>query len=226
MRLKPMPVALDHIFVCCEPGGPEADALRDIGLVEGSGRVHPGQGTQNRRFFFEGGFVELLWVSNAEEAQSPLTAPTRLWQRWRSRKQQACCPFGVAFSPTGEAVPGPPFSAWAYRPSYLPADQQILFADSTTLQEPELLYLAWSHPQRSSAGQPKDHPNGLRRLLSASVGLPGDTPLSAASSAVQSAGLLRFHPSERCEIHLVFSGPEQKAFPLAPALPLVLMVQA
>ena len=44
---------LDHIFVLCEPGAPEADELLAAGFVEGQGYVHRGQGTANRVFFFQ-----------------------------------------------------------------------------------------------------------------------------------------------------------------------------
>lgn len=216
-----MTVALDHVFICCDPGGPEAESLLSIGLVEGSGNVHPGQGTANRRFFFDGGFLELLWVRDAAEAQSPLTAPTKLLDRWAARKQ-GNCPFGIAFRPAGETVTTPPFATWAYRPKYLPPDKQILFAQHTTLQEPELFYLAWADPQKSSATQPRDHPNGLVRLLSASVGLPANTSLSASSTSAQAAGVLGYHTADRYELRLLFSGKVPVVFDLSPSLPLVL----
>lgn len=183
--------------------------------------MHPGQGTANRRFFFQDGFLELLWVNDPEQAQSPLTAPTRLWQRWSMRKAGSC-PFGVAFRPAGSVVDTPPFATWTYSPSYLPKEKQILFAENTSLQEPELFYLAWPHPQQSAAAQPKDHPNGLLRLLSASVGLPVNTPLSAASMEVQAAGVLQYHVANQYELKLTFSGRQAVVFDLSPTLPLVL----
>lgn len=221
-----MAIALDHIFACCEPGGPEAEALLGIGLVEGSGNVHPGQGTANRRFFFQGGFIELLWVSDAEEAQSPMAAPTRLWQRWSGRKTAGCCPFGIAFSSTDDPAPSPPFAAWAYRPNYLPPAKAIHFAQGTAIGEPELFYLGWSDPQRSAAAQPKDHRNGLVALLSASVGLPPETQLSTASLAVEAAGLLSFHAAPRYEMHLCFSARDSVRFNLSPKLPMVLTARS
>ena len=151
-----MPIALDHVFVCCDPGAPEAKALLDIGLIEGTGNVHHGQGTSNRRFFFQGGFIELLWVSDSSQAQSALTMPTRLWSRWLGRRQ-GNCPFGIAYSPTGLDVAEPPFLGWAYKPGYLPSGKEIWFASDTTLKEPELVYLAWPNPQASAAAQPKKH---------------------------------------------------------------------
>ena len=216
-----MTVAFDHVFICCEQGGPEAKLLLDIGLVEGTSNTHPGQGTANRRFFFHGGFIELLWVHNAVEAESSLTAPTRLWPRWNGRSAGAC-PFGVAFAPTGIDVPSAPFCAWPYRPAYLPASKEIFFAKGTSLNEPELFYLAWPNPQDSFTSQPRDHPNGMLRLHSASVGLPTGTSLSAPSLAVQAASLLNFHPADRYELLLSFSGKEDAHIDLRPSLPLVL----
>ena len=216
-----MPICLDHIFICCDPGGLEADALVALGLREGTRNVHPGQGTANRRFFFHGGFIELLWVHDAVESQSALTAPTRLWERWSAR-QTGACRFGVAFSPSGSSVPEPPFDAWPYRPAYLPPDKVIWFAQHTTLSEPELFYMAWAQPQGSTNNQPREHDAALVRLLSASVGLPEGTPLSPASLAVQSAGLLGFHTSHRPELLLRFDAHNDVVFDLRDKLGLLL----
>ena len=216
-----MNIALDHVFVCCAPDAPEAQTLLDIGLVEGTSNIHPGQDTTNRRFFFDGGFLELLWVSDVDEAQSSLTMPTRLWQRWSTRNHGSC-PFGIAFRPTGDHVALPPFLAWDYRPKYLPRDKHILFAQQTSLQEPELFYLNWIDPQKSSVTQPKNHFNGLQRLISASVGLPLRISLSPASMQVQAAGLLGFHVASQYELRLSFTGRKPVTFNLAPVLAMTL----
>jgi hypothetical protein len=41
-----------------------------FGLLEGSSNAHPGQGTANRRFFFDNFMLELLWVTNPAEART------------------------------------------------------------------------------------------------------------------------------------------------------------
>ena len=64
---------------------PEAEYLTRLGLIEGLPNVHPGQGTANRRFFFENAMLELLWVEHPGEAQNEQTAPTKLWDRWSGR---------------------------------------------------------------------------------------------------------------------------------------------
>ena len=62
---------LDHVFVMCDVGAPEAAALHALGLREGSPNTHPGQGTACRRFFFGNAYLELVWVTDAAEAQAP-----------------------------------------------------------------------------------------------------------------------------------------------------------
>lgn len=216
-----MSISLDHVFICCDPGGPEAEALAALGLPEGAGNVHPGQGTANRRFFFQGGFIELLWVHDPAEVQGALTAPTRLWQRWSAR-HAGICRFGVAFSPSGDEVHEPPFEAWPYRPAYLPADKTIWFARDTVLDEPALFYLAWPNPQVTSANHQRGHQTLLTRLLSASVGVPADAALSPASLGLRSAGLLGFHASGVHELVLNFEAPRDVCFDLRPTLGLLL----
>jgi hypothetical protein len=106
-----MALQLHHVYVLTSVGAPEADDLLDSGLVEGSPNTHLGQGTANRRFFFESGFLELLWVHDEREAQSTLTAPTKLWDRWAERGRTAN-PFGICFSSRMRSVsvglPDPP----------------------------------------------------------------------------------------------------------------------
>src|SRR4051812_11188275 len=93
-----MAFEFDHPFICASMDGPEAARLTEFGLTEGAPNTHPGQGTSCRRFFFLNGYLELLWVNDAIEAQSEVIKPTRLWERWVGRAR-GVCPFGVGFRP-------------------------------------------------------------------------------------------------------------------------------
>lgn len=211
---------LDHVFICCDVGAPEADALLGSGLVEGTQNVHPGQGTANRRFFFQGGFVELLWVANPAEAQSELAAPTRLWTRWLNR-HSGSCPFGIGFSPADTEVVAPPFDTWDYRPGYLPPGKVIRFAQVTSLQEPELFYLAWPHTRASASAQPVGHTTPLVALKSVSVGMPPLTTISSSMRAAISAGLVNVYTHPTYELKLGFSASQEVFLDLSP-LPLLM----
>lgn len=201
-----MSLRLDHVFICCAAGAPEAQALRAAGLIEGSGNVHPGQGTANRRFFFERGFLELLWVHDAQEAGSAATCRTRLLERWSDRAG-AACPFGLCFAPLAAEALALPFESWAYTPGYLPPGRSIRFAEGAALNEPELFALDWTPPAHT-ATQPVRHPCGLRALQSVSIGLAGTEPLSPPLRAAHAAGLLQIHRSAQPQMVLTFEADQ------------------
>jgi len=77
---------LDHIFFFVRPGGREAGALARAGLREAYRRRHPGQGTANVCYAFDNAFLELLWVEDWDEINSPAVARTKLAERaeWQS----------------------------------------------------------------------------------------------------------------------------------------------
>jgi Glyoxalase-like domain len=72
-----MTCELDHVSICVAAGAPEADELIRFGLIEGAANRHPGQGTANRRFFFAGAFLELLWVDDPAEAAAGFSLVTK-----------------------------------------------------------------------------------------------------------------------------------------------------
>ena len=55
---------IDHIFCFTDAPQAAAEELLAFGLTEGSNRVHPGQGTANRKFYFENFFLEILWLQD------------------------------------------------------------------------------------------------------------------------------------------------------------------
>lgn len=69
---------IDHIFIFV-PSKQDADQLVDFGITEGSGNIHKGIGTANRRFFFDNFYLEILWVENEAEAKS--VDEIGIWER-------------------------------------------------------------------------------------------------------------------------------------------------
>lgn len=203
-----MAFQLHHVFVCTSPGAPEAETLRAAGLTEGSPNDHPGQGTANRRFFFESGYLELLYVRDELEAQSDSTGPIRLWERW-SKNRDHVNPFGICFSCSSGIERPVPFALTEYRPSYLPDNKSILFADGLSLSEPEIFFLSWPQDQAPPETEPTRHSLGLRQMVSASIGLPGPVTISESLSAISHAGLVSIHQSEAPELILEFASDEE-----------------
>jgi hypothetical protein len=157
-----MAIEIDPVFIGCRPGGPEADSLLKHGFVEGSPNTHPGQGTANRRFFFDNFMLELLWIVDQAEVTSEQTRRTRLWERC-SDPATANSPFGILFRSDGNQSP-PPFQTWSYFPRYLPGGIAIEFAEETTLQEPELIYLPFLRARKPTS-EPTKHPRQIGQYL-------------------------------------------------------------
>ena len=208
-------LSVDHLFVCCAQGAPEARALLELGLVEGSGNRHPGQGTANRRFFFSNAYLELLWVSNEDEARSPEAKDTRLWQRW-SQRSDASCPFGIVFRSDGTP---PPFATWSYKPRYLPAGTSIEFARGVPITEPELALIASATPA-SPPKEPVEHRVPIRRISKIDVFLPTTEPLSKLAAALNERGVVTFKAGAAYALELGFASELPLRFDLRPVLPL------
>jgi len=211
-----MRATLDHVFICCSKDAPEAHALSELGLVEGSGNRHPGQGTANRRFFFSNGYLELLWVSDRDEACGPDTKDTRLWERWSLRKE-GVCPFGIVFRTEDSRLP---FDTWSYTPQYLPKGSSTQFARQVPLTEPELAFLfSEAKVQRQ---EPMDHELPIREMSKVIFRLPSIAALSKPATAAQHEGLLAFAEGPEYELELNFVSDQPFHFNLRPTMPLVL----
>jgi len=215
---------LDHLFILCPAAADlAAQALCGAGLKEGSPNDHPGQGTACRRFFFENAYIELLWVSDPQEAQGELTRRTRLWDRWLGLTSGAC-PFGIVLRPGDGDDARCPFPSWSYRPRYLPADMSIDFATATALQEPELIYLGFQRGGRARRGaEPATH-----KITGLEVALPNFNDLSAAARALEAQGILGFRSA--ADHHAVLTlddgtfdeGASGCKVDLRPSVPLIL----
>jgi hypothetical protein len=161
---------IDHIFIFTANQGREGDQLIDFGLNEGSSRVHPGQGTTNRKFYFENFFLELVWVIDEEEITSELTAPTRLWERSQFHTN-GYSPFGLCLVHS-EATDPLFANSQTYEPAFFPLG---LGANIITNQDKP--YLPWTFRLASSGpskypNEPRNHPVGLQQLTRATFGIP------------------------------------------------------
>jgi hypothetical protein len=215
-----MPLEVDHAFIACAHQAQEGDALLRAGFVEGSRNTHPGQGTANRRFYFENFMLELMWVADPAEAQSAQTRRSRLWERW-SQRQSGVSPFGIVFRASGDPDSAAPFPTWDYYPSYLPPGLAIQIAEGTTLHEPELFYLPFLKMPGIRRGEPLNHAAPIRRVSGLRIGVPRLPELSSASRIIESQGLLKYFQSEQPILEILFTCVSDLSVDLRPALPLL-----
>src|SRR5437660_490407 len=212
-----MRIELDHLFVCAAPAAPEAEQIVQFGLHEAPANRHPGQGTANRRFFFANAMIELLWVSDAGEAQSELARRTLLWERWSGRHGCAS-PFGICVRPADPQRTDPPFPAWEYRPPYLP-DPLVMHIAETGVEEPMWFYLSFM--RRLDREQCFiEHPIGIREITG--LALTSAVPLrSTVAQRIIESGILSNRVGEEPFLEIEFDGKRRnQTVDFRPQLPL------
>lgn len=220
-----MTFELDHLFICTNVGAPAADRLVSFGLTESTPNIHPGQGTANRRFFFRNCMLELLWVSDSEEAQSEVTRPMHLWERWRDRAGEAC-PFGVCLRPTFHSTNPLPFPTWTYRPAYLPRSLSISVAtNARVLTEPLLFSLSFRKRQDSYPEQQREllnHAVGFREMTRMTLASPHANHLSPELRSLVNSSLIQLRHEENYLMKLGFDGEiKGRQADFRPELPLI-----
>lgn len=223
-----MSLELDHAFICTSVGAPEAEALIRFGLLEGAPNRHLGQGTANRRFFFENAFLELLWVENPAEAQSALVRRTGIFDRWSNRGAGAS-PFGICLRPTGIQQAKPSFPTWEYRPTYLPEPLTIHMAtDSHASGRPLMFCITFGRPPASdepARRQPIAHPVGLRAVTGLTITTPdrGFAETTQQRAIEQLCQQIRFLCGSEHLIEFGFDGQTRgRTVDFRPELPLLL----
>ncbi|TFI55886.1 hypothetical protein BLD44_000655 [Mastigocladus laminosus UU774] len=222
-----MQLELDHVFICVDPQAPEAEVLKAFGLKQGRGRIHHGQGSANVCFFFHNAYLELLWLNDPNEIQSPVVQPIGLWERCRWKETQAC-PFGISFR-TATPPSQLPFPTWDYHAPFLPEGFTIpMITKQNNLAEP--LIFVWTGTQKPAnyppdKRQPLDHQPPFKEMTAVRVCLPGEQNLSAEVTKLIEEGLINFYFGfgDRYQIELEFDhAKEGKHHSFDSTLPLVI----
>ncbi len=211
---------LDHVFICTDVGAPEAELLIAFGLTDGSRNTDPGQGTANRRFFFGNAMIELAYVADAAEAASGGVRRTGLLQRWQQRRTVAS-PFGICLRPGPAEPQGPPFSAWAYHPSYFSAPI-YLGTNSLRVSEPLLCYVPFGS-KPDAREQPLKHETGFQEITALRVKGPATGRVAVEQEEVVRTDVVEFIAAEAPMMEIGFDGEVAgKSQGFGPALPLKL----
>jgi len=212
----------DHLFICVDKPAAGADQLKEFGLTEGTSNQHPGQGTANRRFFFQNSFIELLFITDQVELNSELTKPTKLHERFPSGFYTAS-PFGVCFRPSNGNTEVP-FQSWNYKPQFLPPGLHIPVAKSPAI-EPMWFFLSFgSRPDMASPEkrQPTEHSCGFNNITSVNIIAPLSDGISTAGIEASNVAGVEFSKGPEHLLQIGFdsvSKGNQKDF--RPILPVV-----
>jgi len=198
---------IDHIFICSDNHGHEADQLVEMGLVEGSSRIHRGQGTRNRKFYFHNFFLEILWMHNEREILNDRTAPTKLWNRINYKKS-GYTPFGLCLTRMPDT--DPLFAnCLLYTPAYFPEDKPIEFL---THESQPLLPATFRLPFPKSANPPNEplhHPIKIKQLTKATFGVPSTGLAHPFTQFFQDVAQIEFQLADQPILTLEFDEGRQ-----------------
>ena len=195
------------MFIFSNQQGKEADALVRFGLTEGSNRVHPGQGTRNRKFYFDNFFLEIIWVHDEKEVKSERIAPLQLWER-ANHQHNKCSPLGICLSHTEDS--DELFeNSLSYQPVYFP--EGVAF---DVLPHEEFPDLPWTcrlplMEQKSISEEPKNHPVGIRKLTKIRLGIPNPGLHADFTAFFDHESKVTFEMTESPHLTLEFDHIEQ-----------------
>lgn len=212
-----MTLSLDHIFIITTPGAAEAERLTELGFIEGNSNIHPGQGTSNRRFFLDGFTIELLYISDIDEAANG--AGQGLGILARSRDVEAS-PFGIVVR-VSDPKTIPTFPSWQYFPDYFDGKMCFYVGDnSDQLKEPLCVCMPPTLPKSTAVPAEYANPGWQLTALELTV------PIEKQSEALQHFAAMdqvRIELGKTHKITMKFNhGAAGRIESLAPGLPLVL----
>lgn len=200
-------ITTDHIFIFSKKQGAEADQLANFGWTEGSSRRHVGQGTINRKFYFDNFFLEILWVIEEEEIKNKNTALTTLWQRSQFL-HNGYSPFGLCLV-NNEASDDLFHECEAYQPDYF---SQGMIID--VLPKGQTPYLPWTFrlPFRTDQKEKKEstiHLNGIQQLTKVTFGIPKIEKENTFMDCFAQSGTINFTAAPVLNLQLEFDQQRQ-----------------
>ena len=158
-------MTIDHIFIFTNSKGKVADQLISLWLTEGSSRIHKGQGTTNRKFYFENFFLEILWVHDENEIKSDLVKPTGLWHRANFQTNNFS-PFGLCLVNT-EDTDNLFEKSLKYQPDYFPTGLSIDILPNDNQPELPWTFRLPFKGHKKNEVEPTVHANGIKQLTKA-----------------------------------------------------------
>jgi len=190
---------VDHIFIFSNKGK-ETDELIEFGLTEGSGRMHKGIGTANRRIFFDNFYLEIIWVENEQEAKS--VSNFGIWERSNYNNNQYSR-FGLCLTNTKE-TDSIFYDSIKWEPDFLPQGEFINILTNESM--PWIFRISANRDNK--IGEPNTHKNGIRKLTMLTFHLQ-QIDFKRNISKIERKSCVKFEKSSKNYITLEFDHGKQ-----------------
>lgn len=202
---------VDHIFIFSTNNGNEAEDLLRFGLTEGSSRVHKGQGTANRKFYFDNFFLELLWVNDEREIRQDPIKATQLWER-ANYQQYGFSRFGLCLVNT-KATDELFNEAQIYQPEYFPQGMSIDILPNTAQPQLPWTFRLPYRGMRKAVSEPTKHENCMSKLTKVEFGLNEINSNSRYMALLENQESISFVSKPHADLILEFDhGKQQKTY--------------
>ncbi|OOG72227.1 VOC family protein [Algoriphagus sp. A40] len=198
---------IDHIFIASRNQGNEAKRLIKSGFLEGSHRVHPGQGTRNRKFYFENFFLEIIWENDPVELETELIRKISLTERVRFM-ESGFSRFGIGLENT-ESSDSVFKDCEFYQPVYFPEGKSFEILPNRENPDLPWTFRGPFKGPKTVYSEPLDHPNGIRKLTKATFQIPEPELKSDFVRRIQGHPQVRFESAEKAGLVLEFDGGRQ-----------------
>jgi hypothetical protein len=191
---------VDHIFIFSDKAGKEADELKALGFKEGSSRVHPDQGTRNRKFYFQNFFLEILWVHNEEELKNGKASKIGLLERSKfATNNYSRFGLGLVNDPSNDTLF---LDGKKYFPAYFPEDLSIEYINEKEL--PWLFRLPFKGKTFDAGNEPINHPNNISTLSRADFSIRGKQINHGLAHHLKKLESIEFKPADDPSLCLTF----------------------
>ncbi len=191
---------IDHIFIFV-PSRQAADQLVDFGLSEGSGNIHKGIGTANRRFFFDNFYLEILWVEDETEAKS--VAEIGIWER-SDYINTGYSRFGLCLENT-EATDPIFCNSIKWKPLFLPQGECVNILTSAVLP---WIFRFPQNRQKSLTTEPRTHKSGIKQLSQATFHI-SENQFESKLNYISASSIVSFIQDSKNSLELEFDNNKQ-----------------
>lgn len=220
------PLKLDHIFVLVDSTNSIHNQLTKVGLTKASDwkTSHSQQGTTGEFFLFHNFYLEILYISNQEEANENIGNFGSNYVERSKWKNNTYFPFGLGLV-LKDSTQSIPFDTHTYNAKWIGEDSSLKMAkNNTDLKEPlifiepiEWAYKVLDHNEQLQIEKNPDtknyrhHSLGIKKLTKVILIIPKkEKELSKTLKALKKIDNVEVHLGEKPLMILEFDAKKQK----------------
>lgn len=207
----------NHIFIFCDNHNDVVNELVEFGFIEGSSRIHPNQGTKNRKFYFNDFYIEILWVYNIDEIRNKITYPTKLYERSKYKindnSQFGLC---VNYSKKDDELFK---NKLDYKPTYLPKNMLIEVLTNTGSETLPWTFRWKNNISSSKIEEPINFPN---QTLSKTIFGINQNYVNNNYLDLFKSNAINFENSKEIFLKLIFNNKKETRTKIFDTLPLII----